>query len=353
LKSDNIIKYGGYHPNFNEEIKYFKKRKIYSVQIESNLACQQGCYYCYASTNSMTLRELPKRDIISVLNSIAKMNVKSVDWLGGDPLIRKDWFDLMEYAIEKGISNNVWTSGIPLNDLEIARKVVKATEGGFISVHLDTLNENLYKKLHAGNPKEKIKAILKGVDNVQKLGKKPEQMINCITFTKLISKDVKNTMKYFFEKKGMRTCLTQMCLEGFAKKHLNWIPDLKEIKQACEARDKINYPESDVSMGPMDANKFYCGGIICVTIDGDVTPCSVIRKSFGNIHDLPLEKIIDQYKKELLFMHLRNHKNLPSKCSSCKNNSICWGCRAAAYYSSGDICGIDPNCYKNNHYYGI
>ena len=51
-------------------------------------------------------------------------------------------------------------------------------------------------------------------------------------------------------------------------------------------------------------------------------------------------------KEELLFMHLRNDKNLPDKCNSCENNSICWGCRAAAFYNTGDICGIDPNCYK-------
>ena len=92
----------------------------------------------------------------------------------------------------------------------------------------------------------------------------------------------------------MRTCLTQMCLEGLAKEHLEWVPDLKEIQKACDARNRINYPNSSVSIGPMDVNKFYCGGIICVTIDGDVTPCSVIRKSFGNIHKSSLENIINK-----------------------------------------------------------
>jgi radical SAM protein with 4Fe4S-binding SPASM domain len=139
-----------------------------------------------------------------------------------------------------------------------------------------------------------------------------------------------------------------MCLEGLAKKHLDWVPNIQEIQKACNIRDKINYPNSKVSMGTMDVNKFYCGGIVCITIDGDVTPCSVIRKSFGNIHDLPLDEIVNQNKKELLFMNLRSHKNLPSKCSSCENNSICWGCRAAAYYGHGDTCGNDPNCNRDS-----
>lgn len=347
MKDDELIKYSGFHPDFKEEIDYFKENKIFSIQIESNLSCSQSCLYCYATADYTKLRELPKEDIISIINSAVEMNVRAIDWLGGDPLLRKDWFELMTYANEKGLKNNIWTSGIPLKEIEIASQVVKTTKDGFVSVHLDTLDESLYKKLHSGDPRLKIKSILKGIDNVQNLGKKPEEMINCITFTKLIANDVEKTIKYFFEEKGMRTCLTQMCLEGLAKEHLDWVPDLKEIQNACEVRNRINYPNSLVSMGPMDVNKFYCGGIICVTIDGSVTPCSVIRKSFGNIHDSSLEKIVNKNKEKLLFTHLRNQKNLPDKCNSCENNSICWGCRAAAYYNNGDICGIDPNCYKN------
>ena len=346
MKKEDIIRFGGYHPNFNKEIKYFEEGKVYSIQIESNLACQQGCLFCYASSDSYPLKELPKDDIISVLDSAVDLEAEAIDWLGGDPLLRKDWFELMEYAKKKGLNNNIWTSGIPLSDIEVARKVLEVTEGGFVSVHLDTLDETLYKKLHIGDPKSKISAILKGVDNLQNLGKKPQEMINCITFTKLVAKDAEKTIKYFFEKKKMRTCLTQMCLEGLAKDHPEWVPDLQEIQHACEARDRINYPDSSVSMCTMDVNKFYCGGIVCVTIDGDVTPCSVIRKSFGNIHKGSLKEIVEKNKRDLLFMHLRDMENLPGSCSSCENNSICWGCRASAYYGDGDICGLDPNCYK-------
>ena len=56
-------------------------------------------------------------------------------------------------------------------------------------------------------------------------------------------------------------------------------------------------------------DKFYCGGIICVTIDGDVTPCSVIRRSFGNIHNSSLEKIVNQNKEKLLFSKWALGKN--------------------------------------------
>jgi radical SAM protein with 4Fe4S-binding SPASM domain len=350
--SRSIIQYGCFHPDYAEEIEYFKQCKVYSVQIESTLSCPQGCLYCYASAEDTHVREFPKRDVVRVLDSAAKMQVRAIDWLGGDPLLRNDWYDLMKYAMDLGLRNNIWTSGMPLENVEVARKTVEVSEGGFISVHLDSLDEKIYAKLHTVNPKKKIDAILKGVDNVQSLGKKPENMINCITFTKLVAgKDVKKTMRYFFEKKGMRTCLTQMCMAGLAENHPEWIPTIQEIRDACETRDDANYSKSTLSMSTMDANKFYCGGMICVTIDGDVTPCSVIRKGFGNVYESPLEEIVEEHRDELLLTHLRDPKNMPGYCSVCEHNSVCWGCRATAYYETGDMLAEDPKCWINPRNY--
>jgi radical SAM protein with 4Fe4S-binding SPASM domain len=282
------------------------------------------------------------------LDSGAKIEAKAVDWLGGDPLLRNDWYELMKYAADRGLRNNIWTSGMPLANVEVARRVVEMSEGGFVSVHLDTLDEAIYKRLHEGDPRHKIAAILRGVENLQSLGKKPENMINCITFTRLIAgEDVKRTVRYFSENKGMRTCLTQMSECGLALEHPDWMPTIQQIKEACESRDDSNYPESGRSISTMDVNKFYCGGIICVTVDGDVTPCSVIRKSFGNIHETPLEKIVEEHRNELLLTHLRDPRNLPGHCSSCEHNSVCWGCRATAYYEYGDLLAEDPKCWMN------
>ena len=298
------------------------------------------------------MKELPKKEIIAILDSAAKMEIRAIDWLGGDPLLRKDWYELMKYALDEGLRNNIWTSGIPLENIDMAEKAVEFSQGGFISVHLDSLDEKIYAKLHKGNPKKKIATILKGVDNVQSMGKKPENMINCVTFTKLVAgDDVKNTIRYFFEKKGMRTCLTQMCEVGLAELHPEWVPTIQDIRDACETRDDSNYSKSTLSMSTMDANKFYCGGMICVTSHGDVTPCSVIRKGFGNIYESSLERIVEEHRDELLLTHLRDPKNMPGHCNICEHNSVCWGCRATAYYENGNMLAEDPKCWINPRNY--
>ena len=167
---------------------------------------------------------MPANDIRRIIDEAVKMEVRTIDWLGGDPLVRNDWYELMKYVADSGLTNNVWSSGIPLEDMDIARKAVEVTANGFISVHLDTLDESLYRQLHNGDARKKIRSILKGVENVRALGKDPGQMINCITFTRPLAVDAERTIQYFYEEKGIRTCLTQMCTAGLARHHLNSAP---------------------------------------------------------------------------------------------------------------------------------
>ena len=50
--------YGCFHPDHIEEMKYFEECKVYTVQIESNLACPQGCLYCYAASKETQIHKL-------------------------------------------------------------------------------------------------------------------------------------------------------------------------------------------------------------------------------------------------------------------------------------------------------
>jgi radical SAM protein with 4Fe4S-binding SPASM domain len=343
-----LIAFSGFHPDHSELVRYFEENKVYSIQIESNLACKQGCLYCYASSKYDIEKELDTKVIKEVLKEASELKIRAVDWLGGDPLLRKDWYELMKYANELGLKNNIWTSGLPLEDENIARKVVEVSQGGFVSVHLDTLNEDLYGRLHIGDPKKNISIIIKGVDNLIDNGKNSNEIFNCITFTKLLAgEDIRHTIDFFFSEKGMRTCLTQMCKVGSALDHPEWIPNAKEVAESVGIRDSINYPDSSISMSTMDTNKFYCGGMICVTIHGDVTPCSVIRKGFGNVRNHSLKEILKENSNALLFTDLKEMENLPDGCNTCQNNSVCWGCRATAYYEKGDMHAKDPNCRLN------
>lgn len=331
--------------------QYYEEGKIYTLQIESTLKCPQKCAYCYADSKPDSIQGLTSGKIHELLNSAASLEIKMIDWLGGDPLVRSDWYELCNYATSLGLINNIWTSGIPLANSEIARQAVEVTKGGFISTHLDSLAPKFYIAMHKsenceGDPKN-IKLILKGIKNCLNNGKVPGEMVNCITYTATLADgDAKATILYFQKHFNIKTCLTlfnpviNRLTNGF------WEPSLAQIKEAFSYRDQINYP-TDFSCGSMDVSKFYCGTVICITAEGWLTPCSVIRtKEFGNINQEPFDLLLEKGKRRLLCLDFRDISKLPGNCGVCVNNSNCFGCRSSAFYYAGDLLAADPKCYQ-------
>ena len=342
-----LARFGGLAAGREDEQKrYFHEKRLYALQVESTDACPQSCLYCYAGSTSKETRGLASHEVRTLLDAAARLEVRAIDWLGGDPLVRPDWYPLMVHARALGLTNNVWTSGLPLHDRDVARMVTEVTEGGFVSVHVDSIVPGTYARLHRGGNPQNIATIVQGVDNLLDAGKAPDQMINCITLTALQPpQDVIETMRWWRNEKGMRTCLTMFNPAGMDAKWLPLVPGPQETRDVFRERDRLNYGENGGSVAAMDTDKFYCGTMATVTFTGDVTPCSVIRRGVGNIRQTPFARIVDQYLGALIHESLHETRHLPAPCDSCHENTHCWGCRASAYHYGGDANGFDPKCW--------
>jgi len=342
-----LTQFGGLATGREEEQKrYFHGKRLYTLQIESTDACPQGCVYCYAGSTPIETRALSSAEIRALLDAAARLEVRAIDWLGGDPLARADWHDLMNYARALGLVNNVWTSGLPLRDPDVARMVADVTEGGFVSVHVDSTSLETYARLHPGGDPQNVAAIVAGVDNMRRAGKASDQMINCITFTALQSaEDVIDTMRWWLHEKGMRTCLTMFNPAGIGAKWRGLVPGAEQTEQVFRERDALNYGERGGSISAMDTDKYYCGTMATVTFTGDVTPCSVIREGVANIRTTPFERIVRDHIGALIHESLHDAQHMPEPCNRCRENTHCWGCRASAYHYGGDADGVDPKCW--------
>ena len=60
-------------------------------------------------------------------------------WEGGEPLLRKDWKEILTYAQQLDIHNRVLTSGAPLANKKMAEKVITAVDS--LEIHFDTIDE--------------------------------------------------------------------------------------------------------------------------------------------------------------------------------------------------------------------
>ncbi len=334
--------------NEAEQKRYFDEKRLYTLQIESTDACPQDCIFCYAGCSTESKDDgLSSGEILRVLKVAASIEVRAIDWLGGDPLVRGDWYELTCEARSLGLQNNIWTSGLPLIRPGVAEKVVEATEGGFVSVHVDSIHPGTFSKLHRQHGGDSIKQVVAGVDRLLALGKDPDQMINCITYTAAQDpEDAIETMQWWLENKGMRTCLTMFNPAGMGAEMRHLAPSPEATRMVYEARDRINYADSDTTIACMDTDKYYCGTMATVTFSGDVTPCSVIRNGVGNIRTSSLKEILDTHLCTLIHADLHDPCRLPSPCNDCEDNEHCWGCRASAYNYSGDADGLDPKCWR-------
>ena len=73
-------------------------------------------------------------------------------------------------AQKLGFKNNVWTGGLPLADEFIIKNTVKYANPGLISLHVSTVDLDVYKKLHPGRNSEDLDVILSSVENLLNLG---------------------------------------------------------------------------------------------------------------------------------------------------------------------------------------
>lgn len=76
--------------------------------------------------------------------------------------------------------------------------------------------------------------------------------------------------------------------------------------------------------------------------DGTVYPCRRLPIPIGNVLTDGFFKI--WYDSEVLWK-LRNPQNLSGRCNNCTFLTQCRGCRAMAYFTSGDYMTEDPQCW--------
>jgi len=76
--------------------------------------------------------------------------------------------------------------------------------------------------------------------------------------------------------------------------------------------------------------------------DGTVYPCRRLPIPIGNVLTDGLYKI--WYGSDVLWT-LRNPNNLKGKCHDCESLTQCRGCRAMAYFTTGDYMAEDPQCW--------
>jgi len=338
-----------YMIDFEKLDRAYAEDGFYALQLEVGDVCYQGCIYCYMNALPESRNMLSDFLVEEILEDAARLGITAIEWLGGEPLLRKEIFRFMEKARNLGLKNNMWTGGLPFADRNVVERTAGLCRNGLISIHVSTVNPELYRVLHPGRPADDLHVILDGVKHLLDTGYPAEQVLNSVTFTGLQpADDMIETMDYFYRKMGIVSSLNvyhTYLRPGTSDTELKrFIPSPSEVKKVY--KKYISF--MPVKVLPMNCvNKQYCSATLAVLNDGTVSPCATIRDGCPEkAGDMSFTGIVEKNRDYLNFKYLKDPGNLPEDCRLCLLNDSCWGCRSRSYAAGLGLYGKDPRCFR-------
>ncbi|MDR1472887.1 MAG: radical SAM protein [Synergistaceae bacterium] len=79
-------------------------RYIKSVQWSITNACNLRCRHCFVNASDVRQEELSLQDCLRIIDQLESANVAAVSLTGGEPLIREDFWDIVDALLEKRIT---------------------------------------------------------------------------------------------------------------------------------------------------------------------------------------------------------------------------------------------------------
>jgi radical SAM protein with 4Fe4S-binding SPASM domain len=336
--------------------------------------CNLRCVHCYAHATSGEAPDIMStEEALNMIESSAEFGCPVMLFSGGEPLLRKDLFQLMERASNLDMRTTLSTNGI-LITREVAAQL-KSFKMGYVGVSLDGMKETHDNFRRSKGSFEKA---LRGIENCKQENLRTGLRI---TLTKHNYKEVPQIFDLLLEREIDRVCFYHLVYTGRGseiihedlthqqtRETLDVIIEktialhergfVKEVLTVDNHADgpylwlwaKKNRPElADriFEMNGANRAKSTGQGISCVSWNGDVLPDQFWRdKVLGNVRENSFEEIWMNRDNEFL-TNLRTRETLVGgKCRECRFLDTCrGGFRARAEAKFGDVWAEDPACY--------
>ncbi len=97
--------------------------------------CNLRCKHCYSESGNVSKLELSTEEAMKVVDQIADFGVTSLAFSGGEPLMRKDFFEVARHAVDAGLYVSLATNGTLLNEDNVRK--LKEVGLHYVEVSLD------------------------------------------------------------------------------------------------------------------------------------------------------------------------------------------------------------------------
>jgi radical SAM protein with 4Fe4S-binding SPASM domain len=367
--------------------------------------CNLKCKHCYENAGGKKRAELSTdeaKQVVDVLSKIAGIGLPALSFSGGEPLVRRDFFEIVAYAKKR-----IGYISIASNGTLITRdnaKRLKDAGLGYAEISIDGATPQVHDEFRCV-PGAFEKA-MEGVKNCVEEGLDTciatvlhrdnlAELNRLIELAKCL--DVR-FMHFNYIPTGRAKAYVELDLTPDERFHVLETIGEEIIELYLQAKkEELKYGKSNVKvdkffstcpqyasvtkelsqevgerflveahyaakkgienvanfLGGCGAGRLYC----CLEPNGDVKPCVFFPTKkdtvLGNILNEDFEEIWDNHP---LLLALRTRENFKDYivngkrvgCGSCQDKYICGGCRARAYcYFDGNVQAPDIGCIHN------
>jgi radical SAM protein with 4Fe4S-binding SPASM domain len=364
----------------------------YSVSWNLTQRCNLECAHCYMSAHAGadTRGELSTAECRRVMDEIAAVNPNVFLILtGGEPLLRRDIWDVAAMAAERRFTTVFGTNGVLLREKEARLMREHRVLGASISLDsTDRVKHDAFRRqpgaweaavratrvladegldfsLHMSVTDWNVQEVPAMIDLAKKLGATVLNFFFLVRtgrgrdLTDIDAEAYERILTYLAKSQGVGGGPPSVVKRMLGISHDSdtrqrdfedpWSTPVGHadgllIRAKCAPHfRRILYelnPSSPLlknyAHGSCPAGKYYCR----ITPEGDVTPCPYMPVSAGNLRD---RSFADLWRSAEVFENLRDPK-LGGRCGACEFSKICGGCRCRAYATHGDYLAEDPAC---------
>jgi radical SAM protein with 4Fe4S-binding SPASM domain len=335
-----------------------------AIYFEATRLCNLQCPMCMTGSNdTRRVRESRKRELTYeeirdlVLYPAKRVGVVAVGWSGGEFLLRQDAHDLLRLTVELGYDCKV-CSNCELLTRERLEEIKDATHGRVtIAVGLNSIDANNQWSRDA-----EVDRTLEVLDLCRELKIDRHVIItigkhNADSFEKTVEYLLKRRISYnrsplvgrgsgdaYFQEKGFDRADLEESFHPVLRKHVHGYVSYTPFFLSPELHAQVSGGASNGSVPQNPPIGCWAGTWLTINAEGDVSVCPVLLDvlSGGNVREKPLDELVESSE---LFANVTDRSQLKGRCGRCRYQYTCGGCRAMAYFHTGDYMEEDPTCF--------
>lgn len=331
---------------------------------EVTRSCNLACKHCRAEAHLEPYPgELSTAEALALIDTFPGVGNPIIIFTGGEPLMRKDVFELVAHAKSKGLRCVMAPNGTLITPENAARMRESGIERCSISIDgPDAASHDTFR----GTPGA-FAQTMRGIQYLKDAG--IEFQINTtVTRNNLgqfrdifrLAQDLGAKAWHIFllVPTGRGAEIEDQVIS--AKEYedvLNWFYDFRkttdmQLKATCaphyhrilrQRAKEDGTPVTFETFGLDAVSRGCLGGVgFCfISHTGQVQPCGYLELDCGQVKDTPFPKI---WADSMQFANLRDPDKYTGKCGVCEYERVCGGCRARAQTMKGDYLAEEPLC---------